>query len=63
MTNAPEGKYSGVLPKVKQALAIILGESELVLMQEKGLSQEGKKKLEQIKAQVFRIDELLEKVK
>jgi hypothetical protein len=33
------------------------------VVQEEGLSQEGRKKLEGIKAQVFRIDKLLEKVK
>lgn len=63
MKNAPKGKYSGVVQEVKQALTIILGEAELLLRQEEGLSQEGRKKLEGIKAQVLRIDKLLEKVK
>jgi len=59
----PKGKYSGVVQKVKQALTIILGNAELLLRQEEGLSEEGRKKLEEVKKQVLRIDKLLEKVK
>lgn len=44
---------------IKTSLAVILGNAELVLRQEEGFSAEGKKWLEQIKKQVWRIDELL----
>lgn len=41
---------------IKTSLAVILGNAELVLSQEEGLSEEGKKWLEEIKKQVWRID-------
>lgn len=59
--NAPKNKNSEIVAEVKNALAIVLGEAELTLRFET-LSQEGKERQETIKAQVWRIDKLLEKI-
>lgn len=45
--------------EIKNALAIILADASLLLGEEERLSQEDKKKLEQIKGQVWRINGLL----
>lgn len=47
------------IAEIRNALAVILGNTELLLRQEERLSEEGKERLEEIKKQVWRINELL----
>lgn len=60
--NAPEGEYTEIVRKVKNALDVILGEAKYLLKTET-LTEHGENQLEDIKKQVSRIDELLEKMK
>jgi len=59
--NPDKKNYSEIVEQVKQAETIILGNAEIVLAHET-LSEEGRERLEEIKRQVWRIDNLLEKV-
>lgn len=59
--NTPKNKNTEIIAEVKNCLFIISGNAELTLAQET-LSQEGQKRQETIKEQVFRIDKLLEKI-
>lgn len=45
-----------IIAQIKNALTVILGNAELLLRQEEGLSEEGKERGEKIKKQVWRID-------
>lgn len=47
--------------KIKNSLAVILGNTELLLQQEEWFSKNGKKHLQGIKKEVWRINELLDK--
>ena len=59
--NAPEGEYTEIVRKVKNGLAVIVGEANFLLKRET-LTEQGENQLEDIKKQVSRIDELLEKI-
>ncbi len=60
--NAPEGEYAEIVRKVKNGLAVIVGEANFLLKTET-LTEQGKNQLQDIKKQVSRIDELLKKMK
>ena len=60
--NEPEGEYAEIVRKVKNALAVILGEAGFLLKTET-LTKHGNNHLEEIKKQVSRIDGLLEGIK
>ena len=61
MKNAPEGKYSEIVAEVKNCLAIILGNAQLIL-RSANLTEAEKEELGQIKKTIWRIDGLLEKI-
>ncbi len=60
--NAPQGEYAEIVRKVKNGLAVIVGEANFLLKTET-LTKHGNSHLEEIKKQVSRIDELLKKIK
>lgn len=60
MQNAPRNNYNKIIEQIKQAETICILNADLVLTQET-LSQQGKKSLETIKKQIWRIDRELEK--
>jgi len=60
--NAPEGEYAEIVRKVKNGLAVIVGEANFLLKRET-LTEQGENQLEDIKKQVSRIEGLLEKIK
>jgi len=53
---------SKITAEVKNCLAMILGNAELLLRQEKNITPEGREKLEEIKSQVWRIDSIMDKL-
>lgn len=57
-----EGEYSKIVRKVKNALAVILAEANF-LLRTKTLTEQGENHLEEIKKQVSRIEDLLEKIR
>jgi len=59
--NAPEREYIEIVHKVKNCLAVIVGEANYLLKTET-LTENGQNQLEDIKKQVSRIDELLENI-
>ncbi len=60
MNNTPTNKYSEIVEQCKQALMILLLNADLIGTGE-ALSPEGKKRLQQIKNQTWRIDRELNK--
>lgn len=60
MKNAPRKKYSEIVEQCKQALTVIIIGADIIRTRET-LSREGKKCLQQIKDQAWRIDRELKK--
>jgi len=58
--NAPRKKYSEIVEQCKQALTVIILSADIIRTREI-LSSEGKKCLEEIRNQVWRIDRELKK--
>ncbi len=58
--NAPRKKYSEVVEQCNQALTVIILNTDLIRTCE-SLSPQGKKRLEEIKEQAWRIDKELKK--
>ncbi|MQY58750.1 MAG: hypothetical protein GH144_03970 [Clostridia bacterium] len=60
MQNAPRNKYSEIVEQCKQALTVIILSTDIIRTRET-LSPEGKKCLQEIKSQAWRINRELKK--